>query len=273
MRKDAPAGYRPQPMTVKASRRRDRAGRGSRRKMPVRTMSAAWKDTLAPWVLRVGTATSRCAASQPGRGPAGQRRTGRSASAGPGTPAPRIPVLTSRRPVAGTRPAVPVRHRGVPRPSRSPRRAGCRPGTAAGRRRPCHPAAAPRRPRHRRPAAGRPRAARGHRWPCHLAAAPGHPPRCRPAAGRQVRTPPGPGPVPPLAVRRRAAPSAPVTVLPGRHPRQRAPPGALHRAGAHRGGGGRSGVTPPCRGSRARCTRPASSPPGTGCLSVPHGSA
>jgi hypothetical protein len=260
--------------------------------MPVRTLSAAQEDTLAPWVLRVGAPTSSRAAS---------RMRGRAVH---GTPAPPIPALTSRRTTIGARPTAPFhRHPGArPWPGRTPLPVG-----------------------HGRPRAGPLRTASPHRATCpsvagppppaagHHARAPGHPRPCRPAAGRRARAPGRPRYCHP-AERRRAAgrrarapgrrrrchraaalprPGRPSQVCPGREPRRRVAcptPAAVHppreaprrapppprgpsRAGAHRGGGARSGVTPRYRASPARYTRPASSRCGTGRPSAPPGSA
>jgi hypothetical protein len=193
--------------------------------MPVRPMSAAQGDTLAPWVLRVGTATSCRAASRTRGCPGGQQVTSRGARAGPGMPAPPMPAFTSRPPPAGAPPKVPARrHRGVrPRPGQLHRPVGqgrrCRgrrraAGTETpGRETPgwdCLPPADPRpptpeRPGHPRPAApgeeppGRPRPCRPrarpvvrHPGPCHRARAPGRPPPCRPRAAQRVAAAPSP---------------------------------------------------------------------------------
>ncbi len=176
-------------------------------KTPVRTMPAVRRDTLAPWVLRVGAATSRRASSRMRGRPGDRRETGRRTRAGQGTPAPLVPVLTSVRPTIGTWPTAPPRRcANVPPPPGRPgppagqdhRRAGpcpavprCRgacppavgrPGAVPGPPRPCHPVAAPDRlqpgqpvagqPRVGQPVAGRPGAVPGPPRPCHPVAAP-----------------------------------------------------------------------------------------------------
>ena len=77
--------------------------------MLVRTMAAVHGDTLAPWVLRVGTATDRRAAKRM-HGRLGNRcQTSPRAQAGPGTRAPLIPMLTSSLQAIGAPPTVPSR--------------------------------------------------------------------------------------------------------------------------------------------------------------------
>jgi hypothetical protein len=152
--------------------------------MPVRTLSAAQEDTLAPWVLLVGAPTSSRAAS---------RMRGRAVH---GTPAPPIPAPTSRRTTIGARPtAMSHRRPGArPWPGRPPLPVGHgRPPAGPLRMAPPHRATCPS-------AAGpRPRA------PGHHATAPGHPRPCRqPAAGRHARAPGRPRYCHP-AERRRAA--------------------------------------------------------------------
>jgi hypothetical protein len=230
--------------------------------MPVRTLSGAQGDTLAPWVLRVGALTSSRAASRMRRRPGGRCETSRRARAGPGTPAPPIPALIRRRTAIGAappqpgRPLLPVGHG---RPLAGPRRAApprrvTRPPEAGPRppalgRRPAagHPARAPGRPLYRHPVAG------------HPARAPGRPPYRHPVAGHHVTGHPARAPGPPRCCHRAAPPPRPGhpgQVRPHRGPRRRVArptPAAVHRprgpprrafpppsgpplAGGHRGG-------------------------------------
>jgi len=246
-------------------------------KTPVRTMPAARRDTLAPWLLRVGTATGRRASSRMRGCPGDRRGTSRRARAGRGTPAPLIPVLTSVPPATGTWPAAPPR----------------RPGAVPGRTRPRRPVAAPDRPQPGRPVAGQPRVgqpvagrpepAQGPPRPClrvagHPGAAQGRLRPCPLVAGQPRVGQPAPGR--PEAAQGHSRPARPGTA-PGRpRPRRRAacptpataaPPGRPDRVAARPGAGARSGVTRRCRASRARSTRPASSPGGTGRPSAPPG--
>ena len=241
--------------------------------MPVRTLSAAQEDTLAPWVLRVGALTSSRAAS---------RMRWR---AGHGTPAPPIPAPIGRRTTIGARPTIPSRRLpgAPPWPGQPPLPVG-----------PGRPPAGPLRvarsraaslpvPGHPPPAPGRPG--------CRHARAPGRPRPCRPATVLRAMAPahhrrwhhaaalPRPGRpsqvCPPRGPRRRVARPTPAAVHPPPRPARRASPPLRgpSRAGAHRGGGARSGVTPRYRASPARYTRPASSRCGTGRPSAPPGSA
>jgi hypothetical protein len=231
----------PRPQTFRPQRSSAGANAYEPDKMPIRTMPAAWGNTLAPWVLRVGTATVR------------GTRTGRR------TPAPLTPVITRARLTGGSQPTAPPRRHptGSPGPGRpalpgadhrlaGPRRpapwhrracrpaAGRRPGAAPGPHRPCHPAApghprpcdpaapgrpppchpaAPDQPQGRRPGAGQPRA--DHLVPGRPGAAQGRPrpserPRpCHPVAGGRGAAPG------PARSRRRAAPPTPGTAVPG----------------------------------------------------------
>jgi hypothetical protein len=239
-RGNAPEGYRPQPMTVKASRPGPARPRpetppagdlpgGARAcepdKTPVRTMPAVRRATLAPWVLRVGTATSRRTSRRTRGHPAGRRQTGREERAGRGPPAQLIPVFTSMPPATGTRPTAPPRHhpseptgpgRPAPQAARDhrpavqehrragPRRAaprgqeacrpavGRRPGEAPDRPQPGGPATGPPRARH--PVAGRPEAAPGPLRPCHRVAGHRGAPRDPARPCHRVIAPGPPGP-------------------------------------------------------------------------------
>src|SRR5262244_3036177 len=94
--------------------------------MPVRTLSGAQEDTLAPWVLRVGAPTSSRAASRMRRRPGGRCETGRRVRAGQGTPTPPIPALIRRRTAIGaalTQPGRPLLLVGRGRPLAGPLRA------------------------------------------------------------------------------------------------------------------------------------------------------
>jgi hypothetical protein len=225
-------------------------------KMPVGTMPAIRRDTLAPWVLRVGTATSRRASSRRRGRPGGRRETGRRARAGQGAPAPLIPVLTSVPPPIGTWPtASPRRRANGPRRAAQPAppadqdhgpagpcpaaprcrgaclpAAGRRPGVVPGRPRPCRPVAAPDRPAPDRPALGRPGAGQP-RVGRPLAGRPGAaqgPPRPYPLVADRPEAPPGrPRPRPPAAGRRGTPPGPTrpgrLVTAPGRpRPRRRA---------------------------------------------------
>jgi hypothetical protein len=64
------------------------------RKIPVRTMSAAQKDTLAPWVQRVGVVSSRREASRLRGRPQDQGVTSPRTRPGPGVPTQPIPAHT-----------------------------------------------------------------------------------------------------------------------------------------------------------------------------------
>jgi hypothetical protein len=186
-------------------------------KMPDRTMPAAQRDTLAPWVLRVGMMTGvRGATRTPGR-PDTRRGTSRRTRRSPGTPAPMIPPPTSSLLATGARLAtLASRHPGRPaRPGPPPVPAArshhsarrCRAalqGTclAAARRRP----APPGHPGGRPPA--------GH-YPPRTPAPPGP---CRPAAWPRPAPPRHPEGRPPRLAPRVAAPRRG-----GRFPRRNAP--------------------------------------------------
>jgi hypothetical protein len=173
--------------------------------MPVLTMSAAQGDTLAPWVLRVGTATSRRTACRMRGCPVERRETSCRARAGLGTPVRPIPALTSSLLATGAPPTAPPRRcaGAQPRPGEPPLPVGrdhrlaslCRVAPlcrgirlpVAGSRpptpdRPGRPAVAappvgpPDRPQHCRRAVG-------HRMRGHSAAVPDH---CYPATGRRM---------------------------------------------------------------------------------------
>jgi len=205
-----PAGRRP-PRAGNPPGRGLRAGVRAceRDNMPISTMPGAWRNTLAPWVLRVGTATSHRVSGRTRGRPAGR-----------GAPAHLIPASTSVPPAIRTRLTAPPRghpdggpgagrpplpagqdHRQMGRPRRAARRRGvCRPGAARGRPGPCPPVAAldrpqPARPaagqrRARRPVPGRPGAAQGHPRPCHRVIPPGPPRPGHGTAGRPVTAPP-----------------------------------------------------------------------------------
>ena len=276
MRMDASEGYRPPPMTVKASRtgnetagrpgpfrgpaagpagapfpgngpvgpapspaaavshRLSRHGNWPRRgggygpgKMPDRTMPAAQRDTLAPWVLRVGMMTRiRVATRTPGC-PHARRGTSRRARPSPGTPVPMIPPPTSSLPATGARQAAPASRRpGRPaRPGQPPvpagqghrlvshcrvvlrRRGTCRAAARRGPAPPGHPGCPP-------PRVGR-----------HPPEAPGPPAPCRPAARRRPAPPGHPGCPPPRVGRHPPeAPGPPAPCRPAARPRP-APPG------------------------------------------------
>jgi hypothetical protein len=214
-------------------------------------MPAVRRDTLAPWVLRVGTATSRRASSRMRGRPGDRRETGRRARAGQGTPALLIPGLTSVRPTIGTWPTTPSRRgantppppgRPAPPAGQDHRQAGpcpaalrCRgaclpavgrhPGAVRGRPRPCPPVAAPDRPQPGQFVAGQPRV--GQPVAGRPGAAPG-PPRPYPVmAGRPGAAPGPPRPRQPVAGHRGAPrdPTQPghLVTAPGRRqPRRRA---------------------------------------------------
>jgi hypothetical protein len=172
--------------------------------MPVRTMSAAQEDTLAPWVQRVVTATSRRAANRTRGRPDGQPETSRRVRDGLGTPTQPIPALTSSLPTTRTLQKVPARRcaGAPPWPGPPPLPVGQAhrlPGprrAASACREICPPGAGPRPPapdRRRCPSAaaslrrgppGRP----GHCHPeaGHRAAGPGHPRQRLPATGRSM---------------------------------------------------------------------------------------
>jgi hypothetical protein len=244
-------------------------GHGSR-KIPVRTMSAAQEDTLAPWVQRVGVVASRGAASRPRGRPRDQGVTSPRTRPGPGVPTQPIPAHTDSQPIPAHTQGLPAM--GAQRKALA-RRADALPGHPPH----CH-------------VGGRHRVAGRH------AAALDRPKGCRPGAGQlkarhrvaELASPgwglllerhlrpgwiPGPAPPRPEAIPSPAATRAAMT--PTREPRRRALPllaGPPH-ARAHRGGGARSAATRRCRASRARSTRLASSPRGTGRPCAPHGSA
>jgi hypothetical protein len=73
-------------------------GHGSR-KIPVRTMSAAQEDTLAPWVQRVGVVASRRAASRLRGRPRDQGVPSPRTRPGPGVPTQPIPAHTDSQPI------------------------------------------------------------------------------------------------------------------------------------------------------------------------------
>jgi hypothetical protein len=77
---------------------RGEGGHGSR-KIPVRTMSAAQEDTLAPWVQRVGVVASRRAASRLRGRPRDQGVTSPRTRPGPGVPTQPIPAHTDSQPI------------------------------------------------------------------------------------------------------------------------------------------------------------------------------
>ncbi len=240
--------------------------------MPDRAMSAAQGDTLAPWVLGEGATTSRQAASRMLRYPGARCETSRRTGGGRDPPAPLIPLPTSSLAATEALPAALARRDAgtPPRPGPAlPRVAGSRRmgglHRAAPRRAVCPRGAVPR------PAAPGPP---GHSPPAAVPrpAAPGPPGRSHPVAS-SLQGDRSPHPAPrPWGQRLRADCPAPVAVLP-REPNGRAlpPRGVPSPAGAHRGGGVRSGATRRCPASRARFTRPASSPIGTVHPSAPPG--
>jgi hypothetical protein len=193
-------------------------------KMSDRTMSAAQRDTLAPWVLRVRMMMGvRGATRAPGR-PDTRRGTSRRTQRSPGTPAPMIPPPTSNLLATGARLATRAsRHPGRPaRPGQPPVPAGqsrhsASPSRAAHRRQGTCLAAARRRPEPRCPEppghpGGRPPA--GHYPP----GAPAPPGPCRPAGWPRPAPPCHPGGRPPRLGPRVAAPRRG-----GRFPRRNAP--------------------------------------------------
>jgi len=293
MRMDASQGYRPQPMLVKVSRTAlpgggpppgvattvrpvpvaTRTGRGNAqetRKMPDRTMPAAWGDTLAPWVLRVGMTAGRRVAGRTVGCPNARPAPRGPMPAGPDTPARPIPIPTGGP--GPTAPVVPARRRmsGPLRPrqawalvDQARRMAGCH-RAAPGRPRPCPPL--PCRPPPCRPGAGRHRAVLVFPRPCHPAAA------SLAAAGRTVADPAVADPAvadptvagptvagPALAGPTVAGPVAAVPAAGGRLPRpgRRLCPDASCPAASPRPTAG------PHRGpARPACPRPACPPPG-----------
>jgi hypothetical protein len=239
--------------------------------MPDRAMSAAQGDTLAPWVLGEGATTSRQAASRMLRCPGARRETTRRTGGGLDPPAALIPPPTSSLAATGALPAALAR-----RDAGTPPRPGPALARVAGSRRMggLH-RAAPRRAIRPRVAVPRPAAPRppGHCPPAEAPRpAPGPPGHSPPAAAPLQRDrSPHPAPLP-WGRHPRAGCPVPVAVLPGEPNGRALPPrGMPSPAGAHRGGGVRSGATRPCRASRARFTRPASSPIGTVHPSAPPG--